>query len=172
MKNPFSKQPKLKFKTAEAEKKSRTALWLGIFIAFVVLIVIVSFSILLKEYNYDLSTMFQNPDDVKKTTSSVTENKSNEQSNITILFSGVSTDKSDIYYISLINVNTKDRTFEVKDYSPSDYVTYYTKDAESGLVKALEDSSKSTIDRYVIVSEDNYKKFMNCLGTVTVTSYP
>lgn len=172
MNNPFDKKPrKLRFKTSRQQNKNRSVKLTAVFITAVVVIALVSITLLLREYDYDLSNMFKSKNTESKTDTSVTTTAvpSALSKKFTVVFAGVSTGESEVFFVSEIEVNTVKKSFTVTDYSPSQFNNVYVSDGGAGIKKKLATVTGDKIDRYVVITEKKFKTFISYLGGFDVS---
>lgn len=163
---------KLKFITEEKRISRKNKTIVSCFIAFIVLLGTVSTLFFLKEYDYDLSNVFEKKEET-------TEQEGitlpvNKEGNATILFAGSSTQKDELYFIALINFDMKEMQASVcclPKNAVADGQTLKQSFVSGGADKLVKSTSKysgADIDRYIVVSEKDFKTVVRYLGNFTL----
>lgn len=155
----------LKFSTTQDKNTKKRRIIISLFSLLVIIIATVSLVVISREYNiFDKEEPTSEGEETPTPTVTL-------QDYVTVMFSGVSTSKDRVMFISFITLNTKDKTFAVDTISPS--LTYsgkslsdiYADKGEEELAIAAGKVANYSVDRYVVVTEKRFKAFMNALGS-------
>ena len=162
-------------------RKKTYATFIIAFLCFTIILATVSFLILLKKYNYKLSNI------VDRKTTSTTEETSTEgetflqnySGNVNILavcensnnklgFFGVLNFNMDAKQVSVMSFdNDTSLSFDGKSGTFSDI---YSTGGALGLSQAIEKCYEIKIDRFIDVTETNFKRVISCLGDARIYS--
>ncbi|NLL63861.1 MAG: hypothetical protein GX241_06495 [Ruminococcaceae bacterium] len=168
MKKGIGGRKKLKFSTTEKKKKRTRMIWIAIFSVIIFAIVSASIATYVKEHPKSRSS---NGQESEITVTPVAQMKEE----LTILFSGTKTNSKEIVFLSYITMNTVEKKFIVtcvpvtEKWQGKTFVEIYKPKNYKGtkpddLVEAVSKKYDIKIDRYLIVTEKIFKKFIGALG--------
>ncbi len=176
MKPYKTKNKKLKFVTEEKKKGNKSRAIIAIFVCFILLFATVSIIYFLKSYDYDLSKVLAG----EKTTEKGEEGESHKttaklKGKATFMLAGCSTNKDELYFVSLIRVDVKEMKTDVCCI-PTDAIVNggtieqsFVSGGAGNLAQATSKYAQTKIDRYVVVDEKNFKKAISYLGNYSLT---
>ena len=157
MSNVFGRNKSLKFRTtAHREKRNRRKLIILFSIVFTIIFV-ASLVTFINERSKPIES-----DDEESEITYVADNLKEE---VSILFVGASTNENTPLFASVITLNTKTKVFTIVCFDPNLGV-----DASKGdkLVAAVETKYNTEIDRYCIVTQEQFKPFITAMGKYNV----
>jgi len=176
----LKKNKKLKFQTkknAEMAKNKKTLIY---FCSFLLVFGAVSMLILLKAYNFDLSTLFNGQKEEITTTSNSENTAQTNLGNANFLVCCFSdeTDK-DIRFIAVINANMKEKSFKVCTLNPntratvqgtnSSFSEHFKAKGPEQLVKAVETFGGIKISRYAMSTDSGFIEAVRFAGRLNLT---
>ena len=173
MANGIGGKRKLKFRTTQNKKNARRRIFVIIFIFIIIIVATISLVVLSREYNI----FGDETENVNGKIDSIVPNQM--KSSVTILFAGVPTSDDDISFLTYITMKTKEKRFEVVAISPTDtykgvtFAEYYAPRGQADsasqtnvkdLIESVSRKYNTDIDKYVIVTEKNFKDFIYAIG--------
>lgn len=176
---PNKNRKKLKFMTEEEKKARKKKIIFGCFIAFIILFGSVSILCFLKSYDYDLSKVFGQGTEKVQGEEETTTKPVEMEGSATILLTGSSTNKDELYFVALIKADLDNMQVSVcclptsaiarvGNVSATLEENFKTGGAKQ-LVQAANQYTGVKIDRYVAVGEKNFKKATRYLGNYSLT---
>ena len=175
---PNKKGKKLKFITDEDKKTRKKRIIAGSFIVFIVMLATTSVLYFLKAYDYDLSKVIEKETDKgSKTQETTSPVKMKGCANF--LFAGSSTKKDELFFVSLVKIDLDKMQASVCCLPINAVVSVNGSSAtlegnfKSGGAKQLSEAvckyANTSVDRYVVVGEKNFKTIIRYLGNYTLT---
>lgn len=164
----FGGKKSLQFKTTEDVKIKRRRILIGLFALAVIVVATISIVVLSHEYNiFDKEEPTSEGEETTVQTVELADY-------VTVMFSGVSTTKDKVFFISFVTLDTNNKKFTVDTISPR--LTYsgkslsdiYADKGDEDLALAAGKVANYSVDRYVVVTEKRFKAFMNALGSFEV----
>jgi anionic cell wall polymer biosynthesis LytR-Cps2A-Psr (LCP) family protein len=180
MKNYFKNRKKLKLITMEKKQILKRRRYIALFTLFIVFLATISIMVLLREYDYDLSKIFGSQ--TQETTDSEQHMKQNNidmKDDKNILLAVHSTDKNEIYYIAILNMQLDKRQISICPLSVKANASVNGRNQsleghlEQGGAKqfaqAITANTNVEFDRYIVTNEKNFKTIIRSFGNFTLT---
>jgi len=172
------RRSKLKFTTEKNVKAKRVKFFVISFVCFVLLFGSVSFLMLLRSLNYDLSNIVGKKDlstsEETEPTTSITDNLTGTKT----FFVACTGNAEDLTFAAFIRADLDSRKLSVTALDTDDTVNangfegnlkqHYQRAGIRQLTNAAESLSGLTADRYVCFTETNFRKILRTIGDITV----
>ncbi len=164
-----------KFKTSKQDKRRGSFKLVIIVLICALLIGSVSVAVIFKNNDNFLKDLF-----LKNETTQAQEDMTEDQlvdlpgelqGQMKILAYSASKDKSEIYFLAVINADMEKPGFEVYPINPdnADYISALTTGGEKGLVAAVESAEGISVDKYVASNTDTFALAINSMGGLEYT---
>lgn len=171
----------LQFNQERKKHKKTVATFIIAFLSFSLVLAAISFLILLKKVNFKLSNL------VDRKTTATTEETSSESVTSPENYSGkatvlavCSTSDRELDFFSVLNLNMDEKQISVIPFDNETVVSFdgktksfsdiYLTGGALGIGQAIEKSYGIKVDRFIDVTESNFKRVMSYLGDVEITS--
>ena len=171
------KKKELRFTSEKQEKAKRFRAFIVAFVAFVLVFGSVSTLIFMKSLNFDLQNLLQSPDDADTTAETTTESVLPvvvrdsavlllccDTDNQLTLLAVLRTDaEKNVLSVCALDTNTL-----AAPSSDTDFQTIFIKNGMAGLKNAVSSAYGIQIDRYIKLTESNFKKAISAVGDVSM----
>lgn len=169
----MSKNKKLKFRTKKSMESAKAKRFIIAFFSFIIVFGSISVLILLKEYNFNLSNIFNAPQQETEVSETTHHTLASITGSANFLVYCLSDDGSNIRFIAVINADMKTNSFKVCSLSPKSRATVQTDNQtlanhfQAGgvqrLIQAVDALGGIKIDRYVCSTDTGFKNAINDL---------
>ncbi len=171
----------LQFDKEKRKRKKTYATFIIAFLSFSILLAAVSFLILLKSVNFKLSNL------VDRKTTAVTEETQTESDTAPVSYSGsanvltiCSNSNRELKFFGVLYMDMNAKLLSVQSFETdtvitldgieTDFEKVYSSSGAEGLVQAVEKCYGVKLDRFLDVTETNFKSIVSYLGDVEIES--
>ncbi len=171
------KKKELRFTSEKQEKTKRFRAFIVAFVAFVLVFGSVSTLIFMKSLNFDLQNLLQSPDDADTTAETTTESVlpvvvrdsavlllcCDTDNQLTLLAVLCTDAEKNVLSVCALDTNTL-----AAPSSDTDFQTIFIKNGMAGLKNAVSSAYGIQIDRYIKLTESNFKKAISAVGDISM----
>lgn len=171
------KKKELRFTSEKQEKTKRFRAFIVAFVAFVLVFGSVSTLIFMKSLNFDLQNLLQSPDDADTTAETTTESVlpvvvrdsavlllcCDTDNQLTLLAILRTDAEKNVLSVCALDTNTL-----AAPSSEADFQTIFEKNGMAGLKNAVSSAYGIQIDRYIKLTESNFKKAISAVGDISM----